>query len=287
MTEEQEVIEAGENTEGEAPVEPQEQTQEQPVVEKDWSDEDEQEARLFGWKSPDEWQGDKPDGYIDNPEEFLGRVQRSRIFKTMNEKLEQTTSSAQEHARKLEAMSEKALEIQKTQFEARMADIVKRQRSAVEDGDTQAYDAAERDRTELLKNVPSEPEPGKQDDIDPKVRSELETFRANNKWAQNPILWEQAARAVNFMPGLQGSTVAEQLAYAENVIKEAHPHLFKAATPPRQKVEGGGLATGGKKSAYDKLPDTARSQFKQFVEQGIYKDTKEDKEEYANEYTNS
>lgn len=252
--------------------------------EKNWSDDDEAEARLFGWKSPKEWQGDKPEGYIDNPEEFLGRVQRSRIFQAMNGKLEKATSSYEEHARKLEAMSAKALEIQKSQYEARMADVVSRQRAAFANGDEKAYDAAEAERAELLKKAPQEEQPKKEA---PRENPDVAAYRANNKWTQNPILWREAVEAVNYMPNLATATVTEQLQYAEKMIREARPELFKKPEPPRQKVEGGGLAPSAKKSAFDGLPSEARDQFRKFVEQKIYKDTKEDREEYANEYANS
>jgi hypothetical protein len=46
-----------------------------------------EEARLFGWKAPEEWVGDKPAGYIDDPKRYLDRIKDSRIFKTLNEQL--------------------------------------------------------------------------------------------------------------------------------------------------------------------------------------------------------
>lgn len=267
-------------------VETEVQQQEAPA--KDWSDDDEAEARLFGWKAPDEWQGEKPAGYIDRPNEFLERVQRSRIFQAMEGKLQQQESSFAETARKLEAMSERALETQKSQYEARMADVVRRQRAAVEIGDTDAYDKIEAERAHLLKTAPQEPPaaPEQPPGPDPEVAA----YRQNNAWAQNPIIWREAAEAVNYMPGLSTATpVAEQLKYAEQVIKQKYPHLFNTddRPAPKQRVEAGGLASSARKSAFDKIPAEAKSQFKNFVEMGIYKDTKEDRETYANEYANS
>lgn len=251
-----------------------------------WDDEDAKEARLFGWKAPDEWKGDKPDGYIDNPGDYLRRVQGSKIFKTMQEKIEAQASASTEAARKLEEMNRRALELQASQYESKMSEIVSRQRKAVTEMDEAAFDAAERDRLELMKS-----QPAKSQAEAPKPDPAVSQYREAHEWAKNPAIWQEAVQAVNV--GLSHGVVAPsdtaaQLEYAENIIRQKYPHMFKAEEKPkpRQRVEGGGLATAAPRtaSAYDKLPGDAKTQFKRFVEQGVFSDTKEDREEYANDY---
>ena len=252
---------------------------------KDWSEEEEGEAKLFGWKAPDEWQGDKPPGYIDNPKDFLGRVHRSSIFKTMEDKIQKTEQQSQEAIRKLEVMSKRAIETQRQQHESRIADIEAKQRQAVEVGDLDSYDSLAKDRANLVQNAP------KPDDTPPETAPEVDQYRAENDWTKDPMLWAEAAQSVNYMPNINTATPQQQIEFAEAHMKRKYPHLFVPAEPEkpkpvRQKVDGGGLAAGPSRStdAFSKLPASAQRQFAIFVKQGTFKDTKKEREEYANEY---
>ena len=249
----------------------------QPV--KDWADEDESEAKLFGWKAPDQWQGEKPEGYIDNPKEYLDRVQRSRIFQTMQEKMA-------EQERKLAAMNDKALERQKADYDRQLAQIAQRQRQAVEEADTETFDRLERQKSELAKQAPEAPKP--------QAPQEVVQFREANAWAKDPVLWNEAIEAVDvgLSQGLvQSDDPAGQLQFAERTILAKYPHLKpqEAPKPKRQMVDSGGLAGGAPsgRAAFDKLPADAKSTFQRFVSKGIYEDTAKDKEEYAREYNNA
>ena len=249
----------------------------------EWSPEDEEEARLFGWKPKTEWQGELPQGYIEKPEEFLDRVKRSRIFKTMQDKL-----SDQE--RKLGAMSDKALERQRQQHEAQLQDITAKQRRAVEEADTDAWDRLEKQKTDLQKNQP-QAEPAQQQ-VDPY----LTEYRGTEQgaWTNNPVLVQTGVQLLNANPVVNGAPILAQdakaqVAYAEQELRKMYPAYFPSQTKPapRQNVDAGGLASGAPSSArtaFDKLPSDARQAFKRFVERGVYQDNKQDREEYANEY---
>lgn len=247
---------------------------------KSWSDEDESEAQLFGWKSPDKWQGDKPDGYIDNPKEFLDRVQRSRIFQTMQEKMT-------EQERKLAVVNDKALERQKQEYQRELDSITKRQRKAVEEADTDAWDTLEREKQDMLKKAPSDaPE---QPVEPPKVVKE---FQEANDWAKDPVLWREAIQAVNVgleMGLVQGSDAEGQLKFAQDRMFAKYPHLKPQRTKaaPRQMVDGGGLGGGSAtgRGAFEKLPADAKATFQRQMLKGIW--TEKDKEEYAREYNNA
>ncbi|MDC0657055.1 hypothetical protein N6L27_03495 [Leisingera sp. SS27] len=253
-----------------------------------WSDEDAEEARLFGWKSPDEWQGDKPAGYIDNPEEFLDRVKRSRIFSTMSEKLETQEREARETARRMEAMNTAALERQKAQFDADMDRITKQQRQAAADADPDRFDELENQRQALMKQQPQEPVQTPQ--VDPFV----ENYRASEQgaWLNNPVLFNTGRELINARPDIMLQPPQKQVEFAEAELRKMYPAYFpqpdnpKPKPKPRQAVDPGGLGGGGAvaSGAFTKLPADAKAQFKRFVEQGVFKNTKEDQEEFANDF---
>lgn len=239
-----------------------------------WSLDDEDEARLFGWKSPDEWQGEVPKGYIDNPEDFLNRVQKSKIFKTMTERLETTTAG-------LERVNDMALRRQQEQHEAAIAAARKQRDDAFQSGDDDAYkEANEREQALLAKPVEAPI---------PRPPAEVEAYRnsENGAWLQNPILQKTAAELVGSRPDILAKPPSEQIAFAEAEMRKMYPAYFpapKAAkTPPRQVVDAGGLAGAGR-SPFDKLPEDAKATFTRFVKQGIFEDNAKDRKEYADEY---
>lgn len=245
-------------------------------------DEDADEARLFGWKSPDEWQGDKPPGYIEDPKEYLERVKRSRTFKVMEDKIA-------EQGRKLATVNERALERQRAEYEQRLAALDQMQRKAVEGGDVQTYDRVQEARRNLEAESAAltQPEPQAPDPV-------LTEFVENNDWAKNPVLWNEAAQIVQTgidSGSIQTNDPAEQLAFAEQTMRAKYPHLFQQADPQpqRQRVDGGGLAGPQNRgaSAYDKLPSEAKQAFARQMKRGVWKDTKKDREEYAREYNNA
>lgn len=268
---------------------PQEPTPSEPVVEFDPEDVD--EAKLFGWKSPDEWQGEKPQGYIDNPAEYLDRVKRSRIFSTMQTKLDEQARESQETTRRLAAMNDSALKRQKAQFEAEISRITEGQRAAVEDADTATFDKLEKQRQDVIGRY-SEQSTQAQPQVDPYFQE----YAASDAgaWVANPILKQAAAQLINANPAMLAKPAKAQIEYAEAEIRKMYPAYFPKTDDPkpkpqtRQVVDGGGLAGGGvKQTAFSKLPADAKAQFSRFVQEGTFENTKADQEEYANEYFNS
>lgn len=267
----------------EAPeVEAQPEATAQPAP-RDWTDEDEQEARLFGWKAPEEWQGDKPPGYIDRPTDFLERVQRSRIFKAMQEKLKDVDTTKQ----KLEAMNERALQMQREQYESRMRAITQQQRRAVDEADGERFDALEKQRQELAKQEPREQQAPEQQQPDPEVIA----YRASPEgaWLGDQFLGQAAVELINRTPGALYLSGLEQAALAKRELSRLYPDRFpqaQARPVPRNTVDAGGLAGGAGRQAgaFAKLPAEAKAQYARFVKEGLYKDNPADKEEFANEY---
>lgn len=261
---------------------------------KAWSDEEEADARVFGWKRPDEWQGDKPPGFIDNPKEFLARVERSRIFQGMNQKLAEKEAAAEERIRRIEAMTDKALQAQRAAFERQLSDIEARKRAAVGMADEAAYDRLEKERAGLIREAqrvlapPQPPQAPQRGPVDPEVASYAKTAA----WMQNPALIAQGAFIVEHRPDIKAMPQMEQVKAVERELSKMYPSFFQTApsaapaAPRPQTVDGGGLAGGASRAAnsFDRLPPEAKSAFKKFAAQGLFPDNEQGRKAYTDEY---
>ena len=283
MTEEVQESEAVEATDAPAEAPEAEAQQEQPQAPA-WSDDDAQEARAFGWKSPDEWVGDIPAGYIDDPKRYLARAENFRPFKKLKEQLEADRTAAQREredfetrTRRLEAMNARALERQR-------ADLMAARDDAFDMADRDKFQRVQRQIDELpglQREAPQQqPQPA-----DPYVKE----YEAQNEWVNNPILRDAGAKLIDANPAMRQASAKDQIAYAEAEVRKMYPSYFpkqEATRPPmQQRVDGGGLAgAGGKASAFAKMPAEAKSAFKKFVGEGLFKDTEEDRKRYADDY---
>lgn len=252
---------------------------EQPPA-REWSQDQEEEARAFGWKPPEEWVGEKPSGYIDDPREWLERLDRFTPFKKLREQ-------QQEQVRKLEstfqAQMERIQQREREEYDRRLQQIQAAQRKAVSEADTEAWDRLEQAKASLR---PPEPvEAVKHDPIPPELR-------AQKQWLNDPMLVDHGAKAIEigYKTGdlRPGASAAEQVEYAEQKVQAYFPHLFQEPEKrkPAPKVDGGGLAPKQQKSSFNTLPKDARDAFFRQVERGIFEDTKEDREFFYNEYAN-
>jgi hypothetical protein len=240
-----------------------------------------EEARFFGWKAPEEWVGDKPSGYIDDPVRFLDRIKDSRIFKASEQRFE---SKLNDVAARLARVTDNVIARQKTDYETRLSQIQQAQRQAVETADVQRFEQLEREKLTLAPparmDAPSPPP------ADPVVQDYIE----KNEWAKDPALRFEGAQAIEvaLRQGRQFRDYGEQLQYAETVMRRKYPHMFQAAPPAAAsrttRVDGGGLGIGGAKSGFDALPTEAKSAFKRFVAQGVFEDSPAGRKQYVEDY---
>ena len=104
--------------------------------------------------------------------------------------------------------------------------------------------------------------------------------------AQGGQIIERALNAGEPVPPIDD--IAGQIEFAEKRLAVYYPHLFPKAgggeRPKASPVAGETLAPGRKRSGFDSLPDSAKSAFKRQVAQGIFQDTKEDREFFHDEY---
>lgn len=267
MTDQTEIEEDGAEAVVEAPAAPE------------WSADDEAEAKAFGWKSPDEWAGEKPTGYIDDPRRYLERAETFKPFKALRERMDAQT----ETLRRLDAANERALTAQRERHAQDIANITAAQRQAAETADVARYDALERQKTQLRAPEPVEAPRGP----DPAI---IADYEAKNDWVKDPALREEGRIAIDaaLRTGMALNDTASQLAYAESVMKRKYPHMFAGTQPQRaavNRVDGGGLGIAATRSdAFSKLPSEAQAQFKRFVAQGLFTDNEAGRKQYADDY---
>ncbi len=274
------------------PVTEQEPVDNPPVEDPpEWDAEVEQEARAFNWKPRSEWEGDVPAGFIDDPRRYMERAESFGPFRKLREQMETQTRQHNESLRKIEAITaaqvKRAREQAEEQYQRDVADISARQRKAVEEGDTEAWDRLEQQRGTIKPPEVEVPQPEPTDPLGD-IRGQK-----GREWLNDPVLGQQAFQIVERAlrsGALTTSDATQQVDFAEKELKRYYPHLFAEDTPKPKAaspVEGGGLAPSKKKSGFDSLPSDAKGAFKRMVGQGIFEDTAEDKEFYFNEYSNA
>jgi hypothetical protein len=247
-----------------------------PVVREE--DDTAQEARLWGWKAPDEWQGEKPAGYIDDPSRYLDRLKSSRLFKTFEEKMNETVS-------RIDNVYKSAVERERQQFREKLAELQERQMKAVEVADVAEYQRLEKQKSDIhaqAAQVVARPQVN---------QAVVEDYVSKNDWAKDPALRMEGAAAIDaaLRAGRQFRDERDQLQYAESVMRMKYPHVFQPPAPPRQRVDGGGLAGGAASASsdFDKLPSDARQAFKRMVNQGLFTDDAKGRSQYAKDYNNA
>lgn len=247
----------------------------------EWSDEDAEAAKALGWKDPAEWEGEKPAGFIDDPRRYLERAESFGPFRKLREQME----AQGESLRKIEVVTAKAVERVREQererFEAELAAIREGQRRAVEEADTDTFDALEKKREGL-----KAPE---FDDVAPAEADPLAPFKAEKPWLNDPVLVNHGSILIDgaLKRGAISGDVGEQIAYAERELAKYYPHMFAGdkAKPKASPVAGDVIAPSRKKSGFDSLPSDAKSAFMSEVKKGIFKNIEEDREFFYNEYT--
>lgn len=257
---------------------------------KAWSDADEEEARFFGWKPDSEWQGERPAGYIGNPNEWMDRVKRSKTFTAMETRLRQAEQAAADHARRMAAVYDRTAKQQQEQYEQRIADLNARQRAAVETADTAEYDRLQVERQKIVAPQPIEAAP------DPEQLRPVREYVAAHDWTKNPLLWREASEAINMAlsAGQHFGSPKDQIDYVDGLMRQKYPHLFQApqpASPPRPArpapVDGGGLGGNNGGDPFAKLPADARAAFANMVKRGDFKDDAAGRKQFVEFYNES
>lgn len=249
-----------------------------------WTPEIEQEARSFGWKAPDEWKGEVPPGYIDDPQRYLERAENFTPFRKLREKLSEVEKTSQDTLRRIEAATARQIERERAQYQAALDSIKAQKVQAVETGDVDAFKALEA-REDAVRKQLQQPEAPKQDAVPRDHIAAIEQWSVGKQWFKADKVKTQAA--VVLYDEAQRSGLTDPKAILDYVDREMATQFadLRPKAPAPETVEAGLTFGGGSQaSAFEKLPKDAKDAFRRFVERGVFKDTKEDRATYAEDY---
>ncbi len=248
----------------------------------------EEKAREVGWRPKEEWDGPTT-GWMD-PEEFLARNERLKkkadpIAQKEISRLERELTEMKASVTDLTRMYTNA---EQRGYKRALKDIQKRQEKAVEDGDTDAFRAAQAEADELKQEM-TEAKPEQK----PQASAMYESFTRENDWYNSDL--KMTAYADHIAPvvarnlGIKQETPEFYKRIAE-AVREEFPEKFENPNRKRASaVEGNGTAAGASTS---KWPAEATAAYKRFVAQGKSGpypdgDTKKNREQFIRDYENA
>ncbi len=239
-----------------------------------WAPEVETEARALGWKAPDEWKGEVPAGYIDDPERYLQRAENFTPFR----KLREQTAEA---IRKVEAVAAKQVERERAALQDALARIKAEKIAAVEVGDVDKFKALDAREETVRRNMPAE---APADAVPADHRAAIEKWSVGKDWFKKDPVMTQAAAVLYGQAQADGLT--DPSAILAKVDAEMAKRFTQLARPAPVETVEAGLTFGSSvaSSPFEKLPKDAKDAFRRFVEKGVFKDTKEDRAQYAEDY---
>ena len=254
--------------EAEAVAPPQEAETDLAVVER---------AQKYGWKSPDDWKGDPPEGGHLSPEEYLDRphvqvrIQNDEIASLKRDLSEIKEASTQQVAN-MRKMAEDAAERRREAHQAEVDRIGREMRGAASEADTERYDELEKERNAAVEA---------RDAVQAPPASETpvaQEWKAKNAWYGKDLYASMEAERISAAMTERGATPEQQIEAVDRHMKRNFPELFASDEKPQRqtKVDGGGLAAiTGAKSDFDKLGSEEQAQAKADVAEGLYKDVDE------------
>ncbi len=249
-----------------------------------WSPEAEQEARALGWKAPDEWKGEIPSGYIDDPTRYLERAESFAPFRKIKEKLGEVEKTSQDALRRIENATAKQIERERERHQQELSRIKAEKVAAVEVGDVQAFKALEAKEDAIRKEMqPEQPEALRQPA--PELIAGIERWAADKPWFKQDMIMTRAA--ADFYAEAERSGMSDQQAILKFVDRRLG-ETFAALAPkaPRDSAVESGLTLGGnaKPNSFDALPRDAKDAFQRFVERGVIEDSKQARTQWAEDY---
>jgi hypothetical protein len=242
-----------------------------------------EEAKRMGWVEQEKFKGD-PDRWVE-AEKFVERGKNE--LPIMRERQKKADSNIKNLNNKISKMSDTFKEFrnyaekrEQSAVDKAVKDITAKQRVAVEDGDTPAFDKLEEEKTSLLQEELTVPEIN--DDI---MEEELQAWVGDgNEWFYDDK--ELGDYAAHMSPHIAKKTNATGAAFFDEVKKEVmlrFPDKFKKpqkAAPPELESGTEQAPPAKGKQTYANLPADAKAACDDFVN-GIPGFTKE---EYLKSY---
>jgi hypothetical protein len=250
------------------------------------TDEEKARARKMGWTPKDEFRGD-PDKWRD-AREFLERG--DNMLPIMRERQGKLERRIEELESTLKEFGEYHKKVHKNAYEKALAEIKDEQRAAVEDGDIERFDAAEKKLEDLESSSPGDPPPASPGRTPPPgmpTPEMVKKWEADNSWygkdkELSAYADAQGAYLREARPELEGQDWLNEIT---EEVQRRFPEKFQ--NERRQKPgpvdPGGDPASGspsGKGKGYSDLPPSAKRQCDRFLKEGAI----DSREEYAKEW---
>lgn len=260
-------------------------------------------AKALGWKSPDEWKGDRS-GLIEDPKEYL-RIHSRRIqeFGDVQEQLAATR-------RELLRLEKESKERFKQADETSLSQLRAERDRAFDLGDKKKFQALDKQLEERLRATSEETDEGPQ--VDETVR-QATADPVYQEWLQENA-WYKAQTFEDAAKHQYANNVARQLLEARNVSDplslpaDARRDFYRAVakevnraygapnpapmqgrqqeaptnTPPRRQPAA--PQRGKNKTDFNALPGDAKDGFDKWVKMGVYKNDDKSRAEYAKDY---
>jgi hypothetical protein len=244
----------------------------------------EEEARNLGWVPAEEFRGDA-DKHID-ARTFVERGRQNMPLALSNiKKLHSEVTDLKRTINDQSALHKRELKAQRKRIEA---DFEDRMRKAVEEGDTEGYDAVKKESDEFQEEIAVTTT----SDVPAMSAEDLAAtndFIAENTWYKSDVIMTAAADAASAdiaakFPNLNAE---QNLKRTLATIKQEFPHKFGKRTGGSP-VEGGRPNPSGAKTkrSFGNLPEDAKAAFARLRKRGVFKDKdiKVDQKSYVDSY---
>lgn len=234
----------------------------------------EEKARAQGWVPKEEFKG-AADRWID-AETFVKRGEE--IVPILRERTKHLETKLDEQGRTIKEFAEYAKKTEERAYKRALKEVEERRLKAVKDGDVEAFNAAEKERTDLDSSRVGHGDGRQEESV------EMVQFRKDNAWYESDADMTAEADGLGVAYAKRGFTGATLLKKVEDRMKVLYPDKF--SNPRRSAaaaVEGGDTDTGipRKKSerTYENLPAEAKKQCEKYVASGLLT-----KEQYVKDY---
>ena len=215
------------------------------------SPEDIEEAKKYGFKDPDEYEGNPE--YQVSAKDYLARRQKGGIIKEKDETISRLQSEMAENTKAVKSMAsfhEKQLE--RTRADADEAARAKYVRAVDEEGisGAEALNAYEQDKAKINTQYTAPKEETTTQD-DPAI----ERFNQENPWLFENVVMKGAANAINneLANKYPAMPLNERLQRVKKQVVENFPDKFENPKKNKQSIEGGGNIHGGAPRKKDTL----------------------------------
>jgi len=239
-------------------------------------------ASRMGWCPKDDFKGD-PERWVEH-DEFLRRgEERMPVLKERLRKQDRTIETLQKD---IDGIRKSQGRRDRLMYDEAMGDFEKRQREAVEEADTDAFDQATKERQEYeAGNLAEAPAP-----VEQAVDPGFESWRERNSWYGGEKNGTQAmTRYANAMGGFVKENRPELVGTpefydeVETLVRTQYPNYFENPARKRagavESARGARGAAGGKHT-YADLPPAAKRKCAEYIENGYVAD----KAEYVASY---